>query len=129
MCVLFSVCVIHARQDSPGEGRAGVWGEQLQPSPALIGDFHRFLAGLQQYSSSLNLAGFTHCFCACFYFWLWLSSPLQLFQVPQEEAHSCPSSGAAQETVAPGTTSPTSTSDAGFTPGSSPGQTDSPRLW
>lgn len=32
VCVLFAVCVIHARQDSPGEGTGGVWGEQLQPS-------------------------------------------------------------------------------------------------
>lgn len=32
VCVLFAVCLIHARQDSPGERRGGVWGKQLQPS-------------------------------------------------------------------------------------------------
>lgn len=112
MCFLQSVLYMLDKIHLGKEG-VGCGGSNCNQATALIGDFHRFLAALQQDSSSLNLAGFTRGFCACFYFWLWLSSPLQLFQAAQEEAHSCPSSGAAQETVAPGTTSPISSSDAG----------------
>lgn len=132
-CVCFLQSVLYV-QDKIHLGKEGMGcgGSNCNQATALLGDFHRFLAGLQQYNSSSNLADFTPCFCACFYFWLRLSSPLQLFQVPQEEAHSCRSPGTAQETVAlepPTALLQARTKSWSSTPSSNPGQTDPPRLW
>lgn len=78
MCVLFAVCLIHARQDSPGERRSGVLGKQLQPSHCInkgtSTDFWLVSSSTAPWIWQILLIAFAHVFIFGFVFPLLCSS-------------------------------------------------------
>lgn len=130
--MLFAICLIRARQDSPGEGRGGVWGKKLQPSHCInwglpqISGWSPAVEELLESWCSLN-GRFSSLLLRMFLF-LALAL-LSSAALPSSAGGSAQLSLLRSCTGDPWKHQARSKRGLSFIPSSSPAQTDSPRLW